>query len=349
MVQKILDKDYFNNIRGAVYIPAKAYNAFQMWQDYSSEETGRDMGYAKSVGLNSLRIWVSYEYWKRDRDGFTEKYNDFLNRAHARGMRIMPSLFEHCGVEPSEAALQDRNPETALAVRSPAAEIVKEPVLWGEPLKFVQWFMDNYRDDERLLAIEVMNEPDFEDNYLGFAKAMLIKADQSRGRIPLTMGSIKLNYNLFFMNYGLDILQTHHNFPQSQDDFLEVLKEAGEVQRITEKPVWLTEWQRIRTGGTGWNGEALESPELVPDLASLAGMVKESGLGSFFWSLMVKPAYLPPQRKIGTFNGLFHEDGAVYSLEDARAISGNPGFKASERREKPCHVIRAGFPGKIGL
>ena len=45
-------------------------------------------------------------------------------------------------------------------------------------------------------------------------------------------------------------------------------------------------------------------------------------MGSFFWSLMVKPAYLTAQRPNGTFNGLFHEDGSVYSLEDYQAIAG---------------------------
>jgi len=50
---------------------------------------------------------------------------------------------------------------------------------------------------------------------------------------------------------------------------------------------------------------------------------------------MLKPAYLVPQRNIGTINGLFHEDGAVYSLEDARAVSQNPALKIEEKKELP--------------
>ena len=60
----------------------------------------------------------------------------------------------------------------------------------------------------------------------------------------------------------------------------------------------------------------------VPALATLAPTVYASGAGSFFWSLMVKPAYLMAQRPNGTFNGLFHEDGSVYSLEDYQAVAG---------------------------
>jgi hypothetical protein len=34
-------------------------------------------------------------------------------------------------------------------------------------------------------------------------------------------------------------------------------------------------------------------------------------------------------------NGIFHEDGAVWSLEDARAIAGNPAYAGVERKEWP--------------
>lgn len=53
---------------------------------------------------------------------------------------------------------------------------------------------------------------------------------------------------------------------------------------------------------------------------------------------MLKPAYLASQRLIGTFNGIFYEDGAVYSLEDARAICGNDEFMAIEKKSLPDWV-----------
>ena len=74
-----------------------------------------------------------------------------------------------------------------------------------------------------------------------------------------------------------------------------------------------------------------------PDLASLADLVYSSGLGSFFWCLMVKPAYLSTQRPNGTFNGLFHEDGSVYSLEDYKAVSGKD--DVTVRKELPSWFI----------
>jgi hypothetical protein len=37
----------------------------------------------------------------------------------------------------------------------------------------------------------------------------------------------------------------------------------------------------------------------------------------------------------GTINGLFHEDGAVWSLADARAIANDPALELEERPEVP--------------
>ena len=52
------------SVRGAIYIPAEAYNAPQMWKNFSLAETRRDFGYAQRINLNALRIWASYEYWQ---------------------------------------------------------------------------------------------------------------------------------------------------------------------------------------------------------------------------------------------------------------------------------------------
>ena len=58
----------------------------------------------------------------------------------------------------------------------------------------------------------------------------------------------------------------------------------------------------------------------MPDYASLAPTIADNDVCSFFWCLMVKQAYLPTQRSNGTFNGLFYEDGSVYSQADLEAI-----------------------------
>jgi hypothetical protein len=327
-----------SDVRGAVYFPARAYHAFQMWREYDPVVAARDMGYAQRLNLNAVRFWLSYEYWLRAPQECYARFNDFLTICQARGIKALPVLFERCGVEPTEAALEADGPLTAFAVYSPGSAIVNDPTRWGLPRQFVAWFMDHFRDDARLLAIEVMNEPDMRSaSELKFARAMLQEAHQRRGTIPLTVGSLGtlVTYNLYYLDAGMDILQCHHNFPFSTTEFEALLQSACVAQEVLNKPVWITEWQRVRSRGSGWDEIPVTGDEWQPALATLAPLIHQYKLGNFFWSLMLKPAYLPVQRKKGTLNGIFHEDGAMWSLEDARAVANTPTFDAEERRQWP--------------
>ncbi|MGP4039596.1 hypothetical protein ACTWP4_06810 [Gracilibacillus sp. D59] len=322
-------------VKGAIYLPAQAYNAYQMWRDYRIDEIVRDLEFAKKLNLNALRVWLSYEYWLEEPEKMQEVFDHFLEEAEKKGIRILPSLFEKVGIEPTFEARIDKNPLTAVCVYSPSMEIINNPNRWNEPAAFVKWFMQHYRDDERLLAVEVMNEPYGVDR-LQFAREMLICAKERKGKLPLTIGCIDFEHNMYFLDIGIDILQNHANFPNSIDYIEKRLAQFEEFGKILNKPVWLTEWQRIRPTSNGWGQNPLGNGEWQPDYEAYAKVLENyPQLGTFFWSLMVKPAYLPPQRKKGTLNGVFHEDGAVWSLDDARAIANDPNFEAEERREWP--------------
>ena len=341
--------DLMFDIRGAMYFPARAYNAFQTWNEYDHNIAVRDMGYAQSLNLNALRFFLSYEYWLKEPEEQEQRFEDFLQICHEKGIKAMPALFEGCGVEPSEEQFYSKDVFKALGIFSPGTVIVNDQSQWDDTAKFVSWFLGRFKDDERLLAIEVMNEPKFNVNELKFARAMLKIADQQRGAIPLTVGSLgsTVQHNIYYSDLGLDILQCHLNFPQSAQQFERLLQDMQQAQEVLERPVWITEWQRIRPTGNGWEENQFGADEWGPALHTLAPLIHQYRLGHFFWSLMLKPAYLPPQRAKGTLNGIFHEDGAVWSLEDARAASNNPNFEAEERREWPEWA--KDIPKKFGL
>ncbi|MFP4381891.1 MAG: glycoside hydrolase [Candidatus Sumerlaeia bacterium] len=330
-----------SNPRGAVYLPSRAYNPYQQWAEYSREETERDFGYACSLGLDSLRLWISYEYWLEAPEELAGKWEHLLDLAESKGLQIMPSLFDSCGRENTPEALRDKNPKTAACVVSPAWSTHRDESLWEGPARFVRWFMERYADEARLLAIEVINEPYLPDRRMEFARAMFRIAAGLRKSVPLTVGCANMEENLYFFEMGLDILQFHINFPSQIEPFRKALENARAGAALLARPIWLTEWQRQRKGTSGWDGIPFEGKEWEPDYASLADIVRETGIGNFFWSLMVKPAYLPPQRQAGTVNGVFHEDGAVWNLADARALSGRADFFAKERPETPKWFIAA--------
>ena len=84
-------------IHGAVYIPARAFNAWQMWADFDTAEIERDLGFARSVNLNALRVWFSYERCREDPDKTWRDFTVFLDLASSKGIRVLVSFFEDCG------------------------------------------------------------------------------------------------------------------------------------------------------------------------------------------------------------------------------------------------------------
>ena len=329
----MLDPSYFNNVKGAMYFPARAYNAWQTWHDFDPEEFDRDFSYAEDAGINALRMFVSFEYWLEEPERFWEKFEQSVVISQKHGIRLMPALFEDCGADNTLERRTDRNPLTAVAVRSPETAIQQNPARWAEVHPFVEAFFARYANDSRLLAIEVMNEPNENSGNIPFAQHLLKLSRALSGSVPLTMGSMIMLHNLYYYDVNdLDILQYHDNFPPNPQVEATEMWEAKFVQDHYHKPCWLTEWQRTRVTGPGWDVPVIPQEDVPPALATLAPVVYGSGMGSFFWCLMLKPAYLMQQRMNGTFNGLFHEDGSVYSLEDYQAIAG----KDKVRPEKKC-------------
>lgn len=324
------------DVRGALYLPTRAFNTYQFWGTYDRSVIERDLGYAAQLNLNAIRTWLSYEFWAEAPDAHGEAIDHFLSAAADRGIDVLFGLFEGVGVDPTPERLHDTDPVTATAVRSPSLAVAGDPSRWAEPRTFVRWFMDRYRDDDRLLAIEVMNEPGWIPAQKAFAGGMFETLVEERGSVPLTVGSTSLANNTEYVEWGSDLLQFHYNFPNNREIYRRLLAEANDLSAASGRSVWLTEWQRTRSG-SGF-ADPIAGGEWQPDYSTLAPTIADAGTGNFFWSLMVKPAYVIVQRQKGVLSGVFHEDGAVWDLDDARALtamSGDPSFDAEERKEWP--------------
>jgi hypothetical protein len=323
-------------IRGALYLPARAYNTYQMWHTYDRSVIERDLEYATRLGLNAIRTWASYEVWRESPEKHAAAISHFLSAADERGIQVLLGLFEGVGVDPTPERLTNRDPKSARAIRSPSLAVARDRGRWDEPRQFVRWFMDRHRNDDRLLAIEAMNEPGWVPAQKDFTRGMFDVMRRERGDVPLTIGSTSLANDADYAAWGSDIHQFHYNFPNNAGIYRRLLDEAADVSKTTGKPAWLTEWQRTRSG-SGF-AAPITGDDWQPDYETLAPTIKRAGTGNFFWSLMLKPAYVLVQRRKGVLTGVFHEDGAVWDLGDARALksmSGDSTFVGRERKEWP--------------
>ena len=332
-------------VRGAVYLPQKDWNAYQMWASYDEKTVERELSYAARLDLNSVRVFASYEYWREEGPNFFARVEHFLTTCREWGLRPVVVLFEAPPESPpTEENLHATDPEEAFGVHSPSRPEVLQPRNWKgyarSPIHFARRWAREYAGDDRLLATEIMNEPGDVQPRQDFVLDALETVRDAAPEATLTMGIKDVRFaRVYDRDDALDAYQFHMNLPKNRAAAREYVDEqraladkiATEVAgRDAPKPLWCTEWQRT-----------LQEPpsRFAPNLASLAPTVRElhdvGALdGDFFWSLMLRPAYLRTPREEGRVNGLFHEEGAVYSLLDAETIAGQ-GLDLSDRHAFP--------------
>src|SRR6476469_3680310 len=67
-------------LRGSDFIPSSAINQLEMWQAESFDTTtiNRELGWAESIGMNSMRVYLHHLVWEVDPAGFKDRMNTYL-------------------------------------------------------------------------------------------------------------------------------------------------------------------------------------------------------------------------------------------------------------------------------
>jgi hypothetical protein len=327
----------FTGIRGAMYLPSKDWNAYQMWANYQNSVVEHELDLAASLGLNALRVLGSYECWLDDGPAFFSHVEHFLTECNRRGIRPIVVLFEAPPKgEPTEYNCKTTDPADAFGVHSPSRADVLQPRNWAgyarSPLHFARRWAQEYATDPRLLATEIMNEPGDVQPRQDFVKDMLTEVRRMAPDATLTMGCKDFRFNLVYdENDDIDIHQFHMNLPGDTAAAEDYLARARQHREETGKPLWCTEWQRT----------LVEPPSrFLPNYKSLAPTIGDAHAdgsidGDFFWGLMLKPAYLRDPREKGRVNGVFHPDGIPFDPADYAALASAPRYYPAEWNAHP--------------
>jgi hypothetical protein len=152
-------------LAGANFAPSTAINQLEMWQadTFDAETIDRELAWAKDLGFNSMRVFLHDLLWKHDREGFVKRLDQFLEIADRHGIGVMFVLFD--GVwDPHPKIGPQRAPKPHVHnsgwMQSPGAEILKDPGRHDELEDYVKGVIRRYRDDRRVHAWDLFNEPD---------------------------------------------------------------------------------------------------------------------------------------------------------------------------------------------
>jgi len=150
---------------GCNFLPSTAINQLEMFQadTFDLKTIDRELGWARSLGFNTVRVYLQDQLWQQDSKGFLKRLDQFLGTAHKHGIGVVFVLFDSCWDPFPKLGLQ-RAPKPHVHnsgwVQSPGAEILQDPAKQHALEAYVLGVVGHFRNDPRIHAWDVWNEPD---------------------------------------------------------------------------------------------------------------------------------------------------------------------------------------------
>ena len=150
---------------GANFVPSTAINQLEMWQAETFDPTtiDRELGYAQSIGMNTMRVFLHDLAWREDPEGFYSRVDQYLAIADRHGIKTLFVVFD--GVwnpNPKPGRQPDPIPgrHNSGWVQSPGRAYLASPEKQDELKPYVCGLLTRYKNDPRVLAWDLFNEPD---------------------------------------------------------------------------------------------------------------------------------------------------------------------------------------------
>ncbi|MGA2378600.1 MAG: cellulase family glycosylhydrolase [Spirochaetia bacterium] len=152
-------------IAGANFVPRSAINELEMWQadTFDPDEIDREMGLAEELGFNAMRTFLHDLAWKEDPAEFFSRVDRYLQIASRHGIATMLVLFDSVW-DPDPHAGRQHDPvpgrHNSGWVQSPGGYALSHVSEYPRLESYVKQTIQRYARDPRVLAWDIMNEPD---------------------------------------------------------------------------------------------------------------------------------------------------------------------------------------------
>jgi hypothetical protein len=305
-------------LRGSDFIPSTAINQLEMWQAASFDPAtiDRELGYAQSIGLNCMRVFLHHVAWQVDPPGFKKRLHQYLALAAKHHISTIFVFFDDCWAESYHSGPQPA-PRPGIHnsgwIRDPGKLYYDEPALTDTLEKYVKDILTAFRHDKNILLWDLYNEPG--NSHYGnkslpllekvFRWARTVNPDQ-----PLSAGVWDLHLpdlNAFQLSQS-DII-TYHNYqpPQDHQHCIDTLKAYG-------RPLICTEYMARPRNSTFFNIMPLLQREHVGALNW--GLVAGRTNTKYAWDTPMPSGAEP---KVW-FHEIFRENGSPYDPAEVALI-----------------------------
>lgn len=352
-------------------MPSDAINQLEMWQSdtFNPSEIDREFGWAESLGMNTMRVFLHDLLWQQDPAGFKQRLDRFLEIAARHHIRPIFVLFDSCW-DPDPKLGPQHPPIPGVhnsgCVQAPGANAL---INAGESQRlqgYVVGVVGAFANDPRILAWDIWNEPDNPGggNYdakepsdkvalvdrvlpLAFEWARSVNPTQ-----PLTSGiwtgdwssPQTLSKTARIQIEESDIISFHdYGWPEA---FLEHVHELRQYNR----PLFCTEYMARGAGSTFDGTLPLAEKERVAALNW--GLVAGKSQTYLPWDSWKRP-YVDLQPTIW-FHDVFHPDGTLYRPSEGEfgteKLNGSPlRFGQATGHERPAWKGKPSISSAIAL
>jgi alpha-galactosidase len=304
---------------GCNYIPRTAVNTLEMWQaeTFDPAVIDEELGWAEGLGFNSVRVFLHYLLWDQDAGGFLRRLERFLAIADKHHIATMFVLFDDCwndkfrlGPQP----LPRPGVHNSGWVKCPGPALLEDPARWGILEAYTRGVIGFFREDRRVLAWDLYNEPgnsDYGSRSLPLLEKVFAWARTAAPAQPLTAGiwdeSKELSALNRFQAENSDIISFHSYLDKAATQKrIDALEAYG-------RPIVCTEYM-ARTAGSRFE-------DILP-------LFKSRNIGAMNWGLVSgkTQTIFPWGSKEGSpepavwFHDVLRADGKPYIAAEAELI-----------------------------
>ncbi len=306
-------------LRGCDFIPSTAVNQLEMWQaeTFDTATINRELGWAASIGMNAMRVYLHHVAWQTDPSGFKERMSQFLTIAHRHGIGTIFVLFDDCWRPTCQAGKQP-GPKPGIHnsgwVRDPGDVMYTDSTVVHILEGYVKDVVGAYSSDNRIILWDLYNEPGnsgYENKSMGLLKKVFQWARQVNPSQPLSAGvwDFSLRDLFEFQVENSDVI-TYHNY---QNDTLhraciDTIKRYG-------RPLICTEYMARKLGSRFDNIMPMLKAENIG--AINWGLVSGKTNTIYAWDDKTHPDGSEPQI---WFHDIFRKDGTPYKQEEIDLI-----------------------------
>jgi len=304
-------------IKGVNYTPSYARNDIEEWRDYDEATVECELEYAKRIGFNCIRPFLSYAVYADNKKKFLNHLLHMVRTADSLGLKVMPVVFDSCFSEREPTVDVDLNEW----IPNPGVMNLGKD-FWEKGEAYCLDLIHLLQNESGLLMWDVMNEPlctqyiskyspqtgeKHKQEIYAFLKHFCDFFRKKDEINPITVGHAGVDSNKE-TNEWVDII-SYHDYSATDSGMEGALLNAVEIGRKCGKQVFCSE--------TGCPGRANPYDAAIK-------ILNQHGIGYFVWELMIGRSFWNNR------HGVVYPDGTVRDASIVAAVNGF--FRRRENR-----------------